>query len=394
MLVAHTEDRQRISLVSGWTKEQLEMLRQKHRFICPLCKKSVRLKLGTKRRWHFAHMEEKECSIKLEAESDYHLQGKEQLFHWLIDQKIQTLLEPYLPSIKQRPDIFIHYEERYYAIEYQCSPIPLSIFEKRTRSYLEKDILPIWIYGGNRLTRKSSALFSLSPIEWAALQPHASLQQNYLHYFCANTQQFFSLTNVLSLSSQTAFSPLKTERITDVSFVSLLGKALVYDDTWKATWLTIKKKWRYNVTPYSGRLQQYFNQYCYQRKISPFLYPIEAGWPTKHHQWLETAPHIWQTYLLIHLTAYPIHTRFTFQDVFRFFKGLIERKLCSCRTLPYYHGHYSYAVMSYLQLLINTGFLKRTGNKEFFRVKEIQYPQSIDEAIVRDEAFIKSIKIN
>ncbi|OLO37161.1 hypothetical protein BTR23_13575 [Alkalihalophilus pseudofirmus] len=393
MLVAHTNDKKRINLVKGWNKEQLEKLRKNFRFVCPVCKKSVRLKLGSKRRWHFAHYGEVSCNLELEAESDYHLLGKEQLYHWFISQNIHALLEPYLTSINQRPDILIHYQKRYYAIEYQCSPIPLSLFEKRTRSYLEKDILPIWIFGGNRLTRKSSILFSLSPIEWAALQPHVQLD-NFLLYYCSTTQQFFSLLNVSSLSSQSALSQIKITRLQDCSFASLLGNVDVYDDNWKLYWITIKKKWRYSVTPYPSRTQQYFNDYCLQRKISPWLYPIEAGWPTKHHQWFETSPHIWQTFILIYLLNFPLEYKFTFQDVYRYLKELVKTNICRIRSLPYYEGHFSYAIMSYLQLLLHSGFIKRNKTKEFFRVKEIKYPQSIEEAIKRDEEFVKNVKIN
>lgn len=393
MLVAYTEDRNRISLAQGWKKEQLEKLRTIHRFICPVCKKAVILKLGTKRRWHFAHSGEVKCSLDLEAESDYHLLGKEHINNWVTSQNIQALLEPYLSSINQRPDIFIHYEGRYYAIEYQCSPLPLQVFEKRTKGYLQQDILPIWIFGGNRMTRKSSSLFSLSPIEWAALQPHAQFN-NFLHYYCPHTKQFFSLMNSKSLSSQSALSHLVTSTIREVPFQTIIKGEFSLGQHINDIWLTIKKKWRYTVTPYPTKPQQFFNEYCLQRKISPFLYPVEAGWPTNNHQWIETSPHIWQTLILIHLSTYPIETHFTFKDVYCFLKELIERGVCRTRTLPFYEGHYSYAIMSYLQLLSQSGVIRRTNKKQFFRVKDIQYPQSIDEAIVRDEAFADRHKIS
>ncbi|WP_216828276.1 competence protein CoiA [Alkalihalobacterium elongatum] len=393
MLIAYTEDRKRISLVQGWKIDQLEHLRKEKRFVCPVCKKPVRLKLGTIRRWHFAHIEEARCSVELEAESDYHLHGKEQLYHWLMDQKIHTLLEPYLSSINQRPDLFTFYEGRYYAIEYQCSSIPLPVFEKRTKGYLQEDIHPLWIFGGNRMTRKSSTFFSLSPIEWAALQPHPKMK-NILHYFCSDNNQFFSLINIKSLSSQSALSQMITTRANDITFQDLLKPQFLQENSWKDLWLTVKKKWRYNVVLYPSWSQKYFNSYCLQRNFSPYLYPIEAGWPTKHHEWIETPPYIWQTFILIYLSTYPLEARFTFQNVYHFLKELIEKRVCSTRTLPYYDGHYSYAVMSYLQLLINRGVIKRTSSKGYFRVKEIQYPKSINEAIVRDEEFASQIKIN
>ncbi|MEB1806269.1 MAG: hypothetical protein LPK26_03000 [Bacillaceae bacterium] len=393
MLVAYTEDRKRISLIRGWKKEQLENLRLNHRFVCPVCKAPVRLKLGSKRRWHFSHYGEVKCSIELEAESDYHLLGKEQLYDWIISQHIQALLEPYLSSIHQRPDILVHYDGRYYAIEYQCSPIPLTAFEKRTNGYLQEDIIPIWVFGGNRMTRKSSSLFSLSPIEWAAVQPHVKLN-NFLHYYCSDTKQFFSLMNSKSLSSQSALSHLVTRKIREAPFQTIIKGEFSLGQSSNELWLTIKKKWRYSVTPYPNRLQQFFNEYCLQRKISPLLYPIEAGWPTKNHQWIETSPYIWQTLILIHLSTYAIETHVTFKDVYRFIKELIERGVCSTRTLTYFDGHYSYAIMSYLQLLVQCGVIRRTNTKKFFRVKDVQFPQSIDEAIVRDEAFANRYKIN
>ena len=84
---------------------------------------------------HFAHQKGSLCVESYERESEYHLAGKLQLFQWLNNQKLCPELEPFYPSIRQRPDIGVPYDKKNYALEFQCSAIPPELMIKRTKGY-------------------------------------------------------------------------------------------------------------------------------------------------------------------------------------------------------------------------------------------------------------------
>ena len=68
------------------------------------------MKLGSQRIEHFAHQKDSQCTESYERESDYHINGKLQLFQWLEMQNLSPVLEPYYQSIRQRPDIGFTYQ--------------------------------------------------------------------------------------------------------------------------------------------------------------------------------------------------------------------------------------------------------------------------------------------
>ena len=64
------------------------------------------------KKWHFAHKKVDSCLAFYEAESTYHMYGKELLYRWFKRQNVHVEIEHYLPEIQQRPDIFIESREK------------------------------------------------------------------------------------------------------------------------------------------------------------------------------------------------------------------------------------------------------------------------------------------
>ena len=105
MLTAVKKDGTLFSLLPRLPKEKLRRIREDQEFQCPECKEKVMMKIGTQRMEHFAHQKGSLCVESYERESEYHLAGKLQLFQWLENQNLCPELEPFYPSIRQRPDI-------------------------------------------------------------------------------------------------------------------------------------------------------------------------------------------------------------------------------------------------------------------------------------------------
>lgn len=111
-------------------------------FSCPVCKEKVVLKKGTIMSPHFSHQKNSNCITLIEeGETEEHLLGKQQLYFFTRSNK--TLVENYLPKIKQRPDLLY----KNLAIEFQCSPININKLEHRIHGYEKQQIKSLWILG-------------------------------------------------------------------------------------------------------------------------------------------------------------------------------------------------------------------------------------------------------
>ncbi|MDR3156321.1 MAG: hypothetical protein LBT69_00140 [Lactobacillales bacterium] len=122
-----------------------EKLDKNQNFLCPVCRKSVQLKMGTHSRPHFAHFTKSIHTKKREGETNEHREGKETLYYWSRQKtEINVELEPYISSIDQRPDVLI---ESKLAFEIQCSPISIQQLTKRCVEYQKIGISPIWFCG-------------------------------------------------------------------------------------------------------------------------------------------------------------------------------------------------------------------------------------------------------
>ena len=142
MLVA-LMDHQYISLTSNYSREQLLQLRKKQKFICPQCKSELQLKIGKVKTPHFAHFRDANChNLFSEGESETHLLGKLALYDFFKKANKNVVLEPYLATLSQRPDLLVQDRDRTYAIEFQCSTIDLDLVSKRTSGYIQHGIHP------------------------------------------------------------------------------------------------------------------------------------------------------------------------------------------------------------------------------------------------------------
>ncbi|MCM2675056.1 competence protein CoiA [Alkalicoccobacillus plakortidis] len=239
MLTAVLQDGTRISMADKWFESELMDLRKKQQFKCPVCSAAVTLKLGSKRQWHFAHHTKHTCRISLEPESPYHLKGKLDIYHWLINQGIKASLEMYLPLIQQRPDVLCKVEGKLYAIEYQCSPLSEELFFERTMGYRRMGITPIWILGGNRLRRKQAEQYHLLGFEWNTSRLNR-LEQMYVTYYCSETQLWAFLFELQSYSTNGALARLSYKRQNTLSIEDLLYPRDIAPYQYKS-WLNIKK---------------------------------------------------------------------------------------------------------------------------------------------------------
>lgn len=316
MLVAKTDDGRLVSLLSpNYSRPALIALKTKKRFFCPVCGRPVVLKMGTKRKWHFAHDPDHPCLLESEPESAGHLSGKEDLFVWLERHGLRPKLECYLPEIKQRPDLFLPGRSAPIAFEYQCSAIADDIWLKRTAGYIRAGIKPLWLIGSRR-QRKKGFTCRLAGFEPLAIRssvlsmsffPHPFASPYYLTYYDPETRQFHFF-HQLHPAGETAFIFQAASRSIDhLSPHDLINPSFSFSsEMFKEHWLAWKKNKRLSAGRRASRAELDMRRLCYAHRFVFTEFPSFVGLPHHHFIHLSGPPHLWQLfiYLLFYL-KYP-----------------------------------------------------------------------------------------
>lgn len=114
---------------------------------CPACGGQYTYNHGKVRIRYFKHIN-MECNEFSEPETEEHITGKQALYKWLLNQNgvSDVVLEGWIKSTKQRPDIMFKYFGQPCVMEYQCSPIS-SEYIDRHNLYNNAGIIDIWICG-------------------------------------------------------------------------------------------------------------------------------------------------------------------------------------------------------------------------------------------------------
>lgn len=148
----------RINCYDGqYSKEQLKKWANKKILICPACGKPYEYCHGKVKSPYFRHMDKAECEDKYsEPETEEHINGKKDLYEWIKKQPGITdcILEGWIATTKQRPDIMFKYKDKQYVLEYQCTPIASEYIE-RHELYQAAGINDIWICGTERVFNTS-----------------------------------------------------------------------------------------------------------------------------------------------------------------------------------------------------------------------------------------------
>lgn len=348
------------------------------------------MRLGRKRSWHFAHHSKARCPFEAEAESAYHLNGKKQLVQWLTDQHAEVKLEPYLARLKQRPDLLLHTRPVYTALEFQCASIELALLAKRTQTFRDHGIAPIWLLGGNRLKQSGPATFQISQMDWLTIRKTSHSDHSvFLLYFCPESSQFATLTDLIPYSSTHAFARLTYHPMSSFSIHQLYHASSDPKIPVPKQWAALKKRWRQNAYRYRTRSHR-FVQSLY-KTLS--LFPPAAGLPTAHLHHIETPCFLWQSWLFYQFyLQWPTEEPITLQDVVGAFRTLVRQHIFQVRRLPFLSNENdATAILAYMRALVQLGFIRKMGEGTFYKINDLSVPQSLDELQLLDAKYFAKL---
>lgn len=360
MLTAKTKVGTIICLANQQPKEPLMELRKSEEFYCPECQEPVTLKLGDQRIFHFAHKIGSTCQDGHEPETKDHLEGKLQLYQWLVQQKIPCILEFYDKEMGQRPDILFQYHGRKYALEFQCSPLPESVFIKRTKTYLEHDYIPLWIVSFHHFHPNYRSTVPLTNFHYLFLRASES-GHFFIPAYCPKTRKFHFVTSIIPFSVKNAFVhhssfPLERTPVDDILHPQKNSNQLKF-----SCWTREVENYTYKLALHTGAGKDRFLQYLYKRNLNLFLLPPEIGLPVKHSFYFYSSPIVWQTYLFLDYIANRNPGDFiSLQELIWQVNKMISTKVIVLRHLPQLDGvDPMIPVIEYFRQLIGLGILTR-----------------------------------
>ncbi len=122
-----------------------EVTREQGPFFCPECGEQVVVKKGQFKIHHFAHLPDSDCTYGV-GESEEHRQAKYEIYEALLQHPSVGGLKVERNLKDVRPDIsFCWLGKDKVAIELQISAIALDEVERRTRSYMTKNMSVLWM---------------------------------------------------------------------------------------------------------------------------------------------------------------------------------------------------------------------------------------------------------
>jgi Competence protein len=290
----------------GLSRDMLQQLRTREVFYCPVCHSPVTLKLGFRKKWHFSHKSRHSCLVDMEAESEKHLAGKKHLYNWVLGSEADAELEGYFPSLKQRPDIFIHGIEPM-VIEFQCSTIPEQLIDARTAGYLRAGIDPVWILGGDRHKRMSGYLrltdFEQHTIRRSSHRNSASENFSSPYYVCffhPSEKQLIFESHLFPVSKTRFIAGEMKAGIGDFRLHQLTFPLCSFSQNhFKALLLQEKKKIRLRPPGRISAEEQWLRKQAYLHHHFFSYLPAFAGLPHESYIHLAASPFLWQYWIYL-----------------------------------------------------------------------------------------------
>lgn len=386
MLTARRDDQKLIYLADDYPFEVLKKWRENHSFYCPVCKDKLDLKLGQIKIFHFSHKRNHLCPYHGEPESDYHLEGKRQLYRWLAKLGAEPELEPYLPDINQRPDLILREKNTAMALEFQCSPLSFSDYQKRTLSYVDAKIEPVWIIGAKRLKRLSDGAFQISEFhrQFASISdsPHVLL------FFCPEAKAFIRLTNITSFSASTSCADLRYIPLKHAKRHILLKNKDIYHppDSWPGVVKKFRMKPKQRISKEVNELRLLF--YGKLQAALPFL-PPEVFLPLSSNQFFSSPVYVWQGYIYLYLLSKSFVTAAEIENVIL---QLLNTKKIKIRKMFVSEHTLNTSALDYLQGLTAMGALKKAGTGQFLTDTLSFSFLSMEELLARDTDIYSRLK--
>ncbi|MDQ0174640.1 competence protein CoiA [Bacillus chungangensis] len=393
MFIALDKDGKKVAVHYLGPNEMINF-RNRSPFYCPQCQSKLIFKAGKKKIPHFAHQRLINCHAESEPESEMHLQGKKDLYVWLQTMTKTVYLEHYFTSIKQRADIFVKKDGHSYAIEYQCSSIPLRQIIKRTEGYRQKGIIPVWVLGGlpyQKQMKKTTSLYLLNEFQWSLVGIYRS-RSYYLLSYKPRTKRFYCLSYLLPVTARKTFGQLHSIPLSKATFPLTVSKETKKSRYSLTDWINEKRQWLNQKVYFTKNRSDPFLKAIYESKLTTYLLPPIIGVPINQNN-CKTNVIEWQFYVWHDfLSKLKKGDTFTDHDLFQKMAIRVEKRHIQFRTLLLNHEtnqSCDQLFLAYLNVLVKTGYILKYGCSNYQLVKKLSFSQNVEAAYQEERNFYK-----
>lgn len=340
ILIAKTKEGTLIRLTQDLKREWLRKWRRTTTFYCPQCDDVLQLKVGDIVMPHFAHKKDATCSASFsEGETTEHLQGKQQLYHFLTGISDDVKLEPYFNILAQRPDLLVTVDGQTIPIEFQCSTIPISLVEERTNSYEKAGMNPIWVIhtpqklktlpqGVQKMkfSRYEACFFTNNIPEGLVLLTYDPKFERFHYYSTLQHivgRQYIGMHRILPISKQIfPFARPKNPTLLDLQHYYSLFREM--REAFLRSAIFVNRKGINNP----------FLRKCYALRIIPSELPIWIGVPIPFQNPFSEHPCEWQLAFIHYAKQQNYHlNNLSFFEIKRFvqqYDGDFEQQVAAC----------------------------------------------------------------
>lgn len=379
MLQAKTNTDRFITLAS-LTKMEIARIRRQP-FFCPMCNEQVIVRAGPQTIPHFAHKSKSKCPYGKGGESAYHEKGKFLLYQWLKMQGQQVELEHYLPSVQQRPDIFLTISKKRIAIEYQCSRIPIQTLHKRIRGYHRLGITPIWILSAKLFKRLGKSRMKFDTFLRHFMHHFSTKTNPALYFFCPNTKQFLHFQHIYFNRPNQAIGRITIVPLQRITFPELFVTQQYPTTKLYQEWKLEKRYFRvHQKSRMPGKELAWYN-WLYEKGTHKEYLPSMIHVPVKGQHLMKCALWDWQSRICLDI----IHQRsvgdaFTYTDCWNLLRFKMDK--------PHYYPLIKTddnPIKEYLNFLIKEGTLQQINGDRYQIIKQVYFYSTLEKAIKGDE---------
>src|SRR5699024_753791 len=387
MLQAMTKEGEFIQLINK-TETEIKELRTTP-FYCPVCSEKVIMKAGRLVAPHFAHYVKANCLMAVGGESEAHIRGKKELFHWLQKQKYKVSLEHFVKEIKQIPDIMLFFRRRKIAIEFQCSIISVEEVSERNQGYKEQGILPIWFLHIKYFKRLSDCTIRINSFLKHFIFELTDKTPATLLFFCPE-RRIILLVQHLYFTSQThAVGTIKLMPLNRTTFAHIFSKQPLEKNKLMNVWKKEKFNFRMGKKEIITRNRRPFYEWLYNNHLHIEYLPNVVYLPVKNAWMMKVPIWEWQTRLCVNfLSKLNVGDEFHKIDCLKVLKRYLHKK----ETYPLVYTS-THPVTEYLAILSTIRIIHPTSNNTFKLLKNISYLDHIEHSIEADKLVMNKLLI-
>ena len=291
ILVAKTEQSELFYLTGKHTRKELHEIRLRKKFFCPSCQAPLLLKIGEINIPHFAHQTLSTCDNFSEPESSHHLQGKLLLYQFFHQLGFKVELESYIPQIRQRADLLVNGQ---FAIEFQCSMIPVTQLNQRSEGYRRLSMHPLWIKGLKEPCREEIGLIRLKTYEIEMKQN--TPQSFFILLFYPLNNRFYYHSSLFYVSSNRWVGKTKSIGAKNQVFPFAVPKPLTKKEFNMVLGIFQNVKQRYIRSQLfsENRIKSLYCRLCYELRLNMAHLPACFGLPLLGAECLKQPAVLWQ----------------------------------------------------------------------------------------------------